>query len=392
MTTFAVASNNNSTFAMSSEDGTNWTDRSLPGNTSYSGVTFCGASVNKYIAVNGNGGGTSQWATSADGHTWSTLTVALAGAQCVGWSEDLAIAVAWKDAATSGMAWSTDLASWTTVNNGACGSSSSSPGGHQICWSKELGLFVAAGNGTRTNQYATSTDGKVWTGNTSSSPNLTGIAWGGDGAGGGAQRFIAVGTGNVVRTSTIGTGSWTSETFATSPGNGNVDVAYGISINRFVVIGSNGTCNTREGGSATWTSRTISNHTWHSIVWSVALSLFVVVADDGSVATSPDGITWTDRTASSSHTWVAIAVGGSASFTGSIAQTLFAITEALSGNIGPSSAIAMTLFKISQAASGISGNLGTIAQTLKVIVQALFGNVPKPPGTGGVSSGWSSGP
>jgi hypothetical protein len=304
---FAVVSSDNIATAMSSTNGTSYTDRSIPGNTRYSAVAYCD-SLGKFIAVC-SGGTVTQWAYSGDAINWTAIaSPPFTNAQNVAWSKDLNIAVAWSSSATNGMAWSTDLTTWTVVSNAGCISSISSPGGHAICWSPELGIFCAAGQATGTNQYATSPDGKTWTGNTTGTlVNLCGIAWGGDGHGGGAQRFIAVGTGNVVRTSTNGT-SWTSETFATTPGTVAVDIAYSPLLDRFVVVGNNGTCQTREGGSATWTQRTISNHTWRSIVWSAGVRLFVVVADDGSVATSPDGITWTDRTASSVHAWRSIAV------------------------------------------------------------------------------------
>lgn len=303
---FVVVSSDNIATAMSSDAGLTYTNRSIPGNTRYSGVTFC-RGIGRFLAVNG-GGSVSQWANSTDGFSWAAQAVGLSGAQCVGWSPELKIAVAYANV-TNSMAWATDpLTSWTAIGSGSVQCSTSSTGGHALCWSKEKALFVAVGNASGTNQYSTSPDGKVFTGNTASAYNGTAIAWGGDGKGGGAQRFIAVGTGNVVRTSTIGTGSWTNEAFAVSPGNTAVDIAYSPSLNRFVVCGNNGTINTREGAAATWTSRAISNHTWHSICWSVDLALFVVVADDGAVATSTDGLTWIDRTASSIQAWTSVSV------------------------------------------------------------------------------------
>lgn len=313
MTVIVAVNNSNTTIGQSSETGIGtWTQRIMPGSsTRWCAVIYAKANK-KFLAA--SGGGSSQWGLSDDGHNWATITQPLANdaSMQLGHSDALGITVGIYNTGSNNATWSNDLVTWNTVT-AANFRPSSGNAGHGICYSPELTLFCAIGSASGNDQYTTSPDGKVWTENTTSGVfNGTAICWGGDGVGGGPQIFIGVGTGGNVRRSANGT-SWTAETFATTPGNGQVDIAYAPSINRFVVVGSNGTVNTREGGSSTWTQRTISNHVWTSVCWSTELSLFIAVAGNqdtnvGFVATSPDGITWTDRTAATTNDWISVAV------------------------------------------------------------------------------------
>jgi hypothetical protein len=137
---------------------------------------------------------------------------------------------------------------------------------NSICWSPELGLFVAVGNGsvsgytTTNNRVMTSTDGYIWT----------------------------------IRSSAADYG-WNS-------------VCWSSELSLFVAVSSSGVMTSSNG--ITWTLRTSAvDNVWNSVCWSAELTLFVAVAQSGTgnrVMTSSDGITWTARISPADNIWQSV--------------------------------------------------------------------------------------
>src|SRR5574341_1489350 len=136
-------------------------------------------------------------------------------------------------------------------------------GDNAICWSRELGLFVAVGQSGR---VATSPDGINWTARTPvAATNWNDVIWSPE-----LALFVAVGPGATGVTDAV----------MTSPDGIN------------------------------WTLRTAaSNLIWQAVCWSPELGLLAAVAVNSATATimtSPDGITWTSLANAADNSWNAV--------------------------------------------------------------------------------------
>ena len=131
-----------------------------------------------------------------------------------------------------------------------------------VCWSAELGIFVAVSSTGIGNRVMTSPDGITWTIRTSAADN-----------------------------------QWRS-------------VCWSAELGIFVAVSSDGIGNrvmTSPDG-ITWTIRvSAADNVWRSVSWSAELGIFVAVGESGlgnRVMTSPDGITWTTRTSAANNNWI----------------------------------------------------------------------------------------
>jgi len=177
-----------------------------------------------------------------------------------------------------------------------------------VCWSAELGIFVAISQTGIGNRVMTSPDGITWTIRTSAADNIWfSVCWSAE-----LGIFVAVsqtGTGNRVMTSPDGI-TWTIRTSAAD--NDWKSVCWSAELGIFVAVSQTGTGNrvmTSPNGT-TWTIRSsAADNSWNSVCWSAELGIFVAVSFTGTgnrVMTSPDGITWTIRSSSADNNWFAV--------------------------------------------------------------------------------------
>lgn len=138
--------------------------------------------------------------------------------------------------------------------------------GKSVCWSPELGMFLAVGNtvaNAATNIAASSPDGITWT-----------------------QRTLPY------------TQTWTS-------------VCWSPFLNRFVAVSSsNWNSVAYSSNGIDWYGAAIANYTWLSVCWSEELHLFVAVANANNIAYSSNGTTWNTTTAPTSFNWTNVIWGG----------------------------------------------------------------------------------
>ena len=172
-----------------------------------------------------------------------------------------------------------------------------------ICWSAELGIFLAVANGGSLPNMASSIDGINWI---LQSPrdafSWTSVCWSPE-----LRIFVAI-TYNAVQYSSNGI-FWN---------RGNVSAAFTWSsicwsaeLGIFVAVSQDG--NTQRvmtsSNALTWVARIAAqSNTWNSVCWSAELGIFVAVASDGTnrVMTSNNGIDWIARTAAQSLSWKCI--------------------------------------------------------------------------------------
>jgi cytoskeletal protein CcmA (bactofilin family) len=177
-----------------------------------------------------------------------------------------------------------------------------------VCWSAELGLFVAVSTNGTGNRVMTSSDGINWTSRISAVDNQwRSVCWSAE-----LGIFVAVassGTGNRVMTSPDGI-NWTSRISAAN--NNWQSVCWSAELGIFVAVSFSGTGDrvmTSPDG-ITWTSRISAvDNDWVSVCWSAELGLFVAVSITGTgnrVMTSSDGINWTSRISAVDNDWVSV--------------------------------------------------------------------------------------
>jgi hypothetical protein len=181
---------------------------------------------------------------------------------------------------------------------------------YSVCWSAELGIFVAVSLGTNTSRVMTSPNGINWTGRTASDNSWFSVCWSPQ-----LSLFVAVATGgtNRIMTSPNGT-TWTT---TAAPINNNWrSVCWAAELNTFVAVASEGgTASNRvmiSSDGITWVSAAAPNtNEWQSVCWSPQLSRFVAVASAGGTASnrvmiSSDGITWTATAAPNTNEWQSV--------------------------------------------------------------------------------------
>lgn len=226
--------------------------------------------------------GTNHVMTSPDGVTWTLRVTSNDSLNAIAWSPDLALFCA---VGAGVIMTSPDGITWTD-RVPAIGSTFTG-----ICWSDEVGLFVAVANagGTR---LETSPDGINWTErNPPSSATWNAVTWSPE-----LHLFCAVAAAgsNLVMTSPDGL-TWTARTAAAA--NGWTGIAWSPELRLFCAVG--GTIGTTRimtsPDGTTWTSRTHPLARPSSISWSPTLGVFVIACITGTdrFLASTDGITWT---------------------------------------------------------------------------------------------------
>jgi hypothetical protein len=173
-----------------------------------------------------------------------------------------------------------------------------------VCWSPELGLFVAVGiSSDINNRVITSPDGINWTTRTSFVQNWNSICWSPE-----LRIFVAVSSDIIlqnVMTSPDGI-VWTLRSTPYDNYNDWFSVCWSPELGIFVAVGygSNDGVMTSPDG-INWTTRNTINNNWRSVCWSPELGIFVAVGygSNDRVITSPDGINWTSRTAAVNNDW-----------------------------------------------------------------------------------------
>ena len=220
------------------------------------------------------------------------------------WSPELGIFVAITWAGTNKVMTSPNGVTWT-----GRASANEANAWNNVCWSPELKIFVAVAD-SGSNRVMTSPDGTTWTGRVSSTNETNGwrcVCWSPE-----LRIFAAVGdTGsNRVMTSRDGT-TWTGRVSANET-NGWRSICWSKELGLFVAVapnGSNRIMTSRNG--TTWTGILSTNETneWFGVCWSGELGLFVAVSLSGSnrVMTSPDGTAWTGRvSANEANSWSSV--------------------------------------------------------------------------------------
>lgn len=378
-------------------------------------------SLGMYVAGNNSGdfsGNLTALAYSSNnGVTWNSVTQANIDGGTVGW---LVEDICWSNtlnlfvAVCSGGPTTTKRV--LTSANGTSWTGQVLPDASKtlmgVAWSKELGLLVAVGS---SNAIYHSANGSTWTlasGLPGTSKNWIKIAWGGDGAGAGVQKFVAIAIGaggsNDECYSADGS-SWTQQTVGPGSGYSWVDIGYSTDQDRFVVVG--GVLNYTTAGSVTaWTQVSTANP-FQGICWSHDLSTWVGVSASTTVLTSANGTTWvTNTNEQASQNWNKIVAGLTTTVTetADIAQVLLGIAQALDAISGPYASIAQTLpgfitdisgadefIVIAQTLLGpihamdvTSGEYGTIGQTFFPLSHQLAGEQLADPGNPAFYSWW----
>ena len=174
-----------------------------------------------------------------------------------------------------------------------------------ICWSPELGLFVAV-SWYGINQVMTSSNGIDWIpqSQTASSYFWTSVCWSPK-----LRLFVAICTVGIrVMTSPDGI-NWTPRTGAQN--NTWTSVCWSPELEIFVAVSENGGNRVMTSlNGTTWNpqSQGIDANIWKFVCWSPELGLFVAVAESGDnrVMTSPNGINWTARPAAQKNLWSSV--------------------------------------------------------------------------------------
>lgn len=277
---FCLAGYNNFAIAYSS-NGSSWTvapmDKPLYSNLSTNSTSNLEYLNSKYLFFQNNvtSGCITCFSSSDSGTTWT-------GNLIKGESSSFVSAIyqggKYYITSNSGISYSTNLISWTTVSPAV------STTWRAIGYGNGKFLAVSSTN----NIAATSTDGTTWTPFrlpyvNNASLNLKFLYYG--------AHFIgtSVSMDGIIMSSNNGT-SWVRN--AGLPANG--EIAYGAGI--YVVLGTGTTTNyvTSTDGT-TWTTRsTLPSAPWISV--SFGNGIFLAVSSSATAATSTDGINWTTRT------------------------------------------------------------------------------------------------
>lgn len=286
----AVAQTGTGNRAMTSPNGTVWTERGTPSDISWYKVVWA-KSLGLFVAV-ALDNVTGNIMISDDGISWVVKNQPAANRLlCVEWSEDLGVLVAGQMSPSTLIARSVDGNTWTHHTSAIADV-------RDIRWSSEQNQFVAVGNTGDTSCVATSPDGSTWAAQTGISGNWNGVAYSPL-----LDLYVAVGLSTAgtqnVMTSPDGI-AWTG--IVTPSTDTMLSVVWIPEINIFVAGGANGTVLTSVDG-VNWAvqSSPIAN-TIFSATWSPRLQMLAFVSNGqtNSVLTKnvyPDG--WTQLTVTS---------------------------------------------------------------------------------------------
>lgn len=270
---FAAVSTDGTHRVMTSPDGVTWTPRTAAEANAWSGICWGNG---LFVAVATSG--THRVMTSPDGVTWTPRTAALAQSWVnVCWSADLgmfcAVAVgnytypfmtstdgtSWSqsgDTNVSGnrrmasvcaaqgllvavaqygaLAWSSDGVHWNAGTQSGTGWIGQ--GFTCVCYSSNLGIFVAVGQTTGTQGVGYSSDGKDWRINPYPAPTAPSVTWGAE-----LGLFCAVLYGVEAATSSSGSSTWNIEETAQGIVNSHwTSVCYSSALQIFCAVSNYG--------------------------------------------------------------------------------------------------------------------------------------------------------
>jgi hypothetical protein len=220
--------------------------------------------------------------------TWTTRSFTTNGYwPAICWSSELGLFVAGNNSLSSSCQTSPDGITWTARTLGT------SIQAWDVIYCAELSLFVMTSSSSTTNPFRTSPDGITWTTRTTASAySVTGICWSPE-----LGIFVACAGAAGALVSSDGT-SWTAYSISGSA-IGNQRVCWSSELGIFVMTNNaNGFFYSNNGTS--WTSVSFTSiGLMQSICWSPELGIFVTGGNADSTstfATSPDAINWTVRT------------------------------------------------------------------------------------------------
>jgi hypothetical protein len=220
--------------------------------------------------------------------TWTTRSFTINGFwPAICWSSELGLFVAGNNTLSSSCQTSPDGITWTARTLGT------SIQAWDVIYCAELSLFVMTNSSSTTNPFRTSPDGITWTTRTTASAySVSGICWSPE-----LGIFVACAGAAGALVSSDGT-SWTAYSISGSA-IGNQRVCWSSELGIFVMTNNaNGFFYSNNGTS--WTSVSFTSiGTMQSICWSPELGIFVTggyAASTSTFATSPDAINWTVRT------------------------------------------------------------------------------------------------
>ena len=266
--------------------------QNICGDISWNGVNgYYGLAKDAYPSLNPLSSGVkavSNWSgrsQGVDSNNWTSIC----------WSPELGIFVAVAETGNNRVMTSHNGTTWTSISGGVELNSWNS-----VCWSPELRIFVAVAiEGTTNNRAMTSSNGTTWT-SISGGVELNkwfSVCWSPE-----RGIFVAVASdgNNRVMTSSNGT-SWTSISGGVEL-NSWSSVCWSPELGIFVAVASNGTTNNRamtSSNGTSWTpiSQGVELIDWISVCWSPQLGIFVAVGNSkgnsNRVMTSSNGISWT---------------------------------------------------------------------------------------------------
>jgi len=160
-----------------------------------------------------------------------------------------------------------------------------------VCWSPELGIFVAVANKNTnddTHKVMTSSDGIIWTLGTSiAKNNWSSVCWSPE-----LHLFVAVASSgeNGIMTSSNGINWQEISNYL----DNTTSVCWSPELGIFVAVGEDTLLTSTDGTN--WNTILVKTNNWNSVCWSPELGIFVAVASsiyNNGVITSPDGMVWT---------------------------------------------------------------------------------------------------
>jgi hypothetical protein len=281
---------------------TKWYNTSVPNLYNWTCICWAGNPLNRYI-IGANSGANNRLYNVFDGITNSVASNTTMNINALAWSPELQRMVAVGNNTTN---YNSNLlyyngSNWASVSTPTLNNWTS------VCWSYNLGMFVAVSNTGYKNRAMISYDAINWyIQETPNNNNWTSICWSDDN-----QLFVAVsnsGTDNRVMTSSDGL-NWIARTSATN--NNWTSVCWAIHLQLYIAVSNSGIGNrimTSPDG-INWTSRNSpANNNWNCIIYIEELFLLVAIASTGDqrLMYSRDGINWTLITLTVNNSWQSI--------------------------------------------------------------------------------------
>lgn len=202
--------------------------------------------------------------TSSNGIDWEIDTETTVGGRSVCWSPELGIFVAVGEntliTSPNGIVWTEIIVKTNNWNS--------------VCWSPELGIFVAVAISINNDGVITSSDGITWTSRTTPDTGCNSVCWSSE-----LGIFVAVASVSNINTTIMTSYNGINWTIATTGGPGLTSVCWSPQLGIFVAVGPNSVMTSTNGTS--WIVRNTVSSNWQNICWSPELGIFVAVAAYG---------------------------------------------------------------------------------------------------------------